>query len=150
MSQSHVLHSDSQTDTVTIRLVFTDTVTVCSCTIPSAAVNVKRVSLELGGKSPLIIFADCDMDKAVRLVSSLQKREQTTTPPSHPSPPLTSVQGCQAVFFNKGENCIAAGRLFVERKIHDEFISRVVDEISKMTIGDPLDRSVSHGPQNHK
>ena len=45
-----------------------DTVIV-TFVIHSAAVNVKRVSLELGGKSPLIIFADCDMDKAVRLVS---------------------------------------------------------------------------------
>ena len=91
----------------------------------SSSVNVKKVSLELGGKSPLIIFSDCDMDKAVRL-------------------------GCQSVYFNKGENCIAAGRLFVEKKIHDEFIGRVIEEVKKMKIGDPLDRSVSHGPQNHK
>lgn len=54
------------------------------------------------------------------------------------------------MFFNKGENCIAAGRLFVERKIHDEFMERIVGEVKKMKIGDPLDRSVSHGPQNHK
>ena len=38
----------------------------------------------------------------------------------------------------------------MEKKIHDEYISRVVDEVRKMKIGDPLDRSVSHGPQNHK
>uniref|UniRef100_A0A2I4CPS7 10-formyltetrahydrofolate dehydrogenase n=1 Tax=Austrofundulus limnaeus TaxID=52670 RepID=A0A2I4CPS7_AUSLI len=87
--------------------------------------NLKKVSLELGGKSPLIIFSDCDMDKAVRM-------------------------GMGSVFFNKGENCIAAGRLFVEESIHDEFISRVVEEIKKMKIGDPLDRSTDHGPQNHK
>jgi len=54
------------------------------------------------------------------------------------------------VFFNKGENCIAAGRLFVERCIHDEFVARMVEEVKKMKIGDPLDRSVAHGPQNHK
>ncbi|XP_069012416.1 mitochondrial 10-formyltetrahydrofolate dehydrogenase [Embiotoca jacksoni] len=87
--------------------------------------NLKKVSLELGGKSPLIIFSDCDMDKAVRM-------------------------GMSSVYFNKGENCIAAGRLFVEDSIHDEFISRVVEEIKKMKIGDPLDRSTDHGPQNHK
>uniref|UniRef100_A0A4W6EQB8 10-formyltetrahydrofolate dehydrogenase n=1 Tax=Lates calcarifer TaxID=8187 RepID=A0A4W6EQB8_LATCA len=85
--------------------------------------NLKKVSLELGGKSPLIIFSDCDMDKAVRM-------------------------GMSSVYFNKGENCIAAGRLFVEESIHDEYISRV--EIKKMKIGDPLDRSTDHGPQNHK
>uniref|UniRef100_A0A4W5LEY6 Aldehyde dehydrogenase 1 family member L2 n=1 Tax=Hucho hucho TaxID=62062 RepID=A0A4W5LEY6_9TELE len=87
--------------------------------------NLKKVSLELGGKSPLIIFSDCDMDKAVRM-------------------------GMSSVFFNKGENCIAAGRLFVEESIHDEYIRRVVEEIKKMKVGDPLDRSTDHGPQNHK
>lgn len=55
----------------------------------------------------------------------------------------------QSVFFNKGENCIAAGRLFVEDKIHDEFVRRVVSETKKMAIGDPLNKSTSHGPQNH-
>ncbi|XP_065179221.1 cytosolic 10-formyltetrahydrofolate dehydrogenase-like [Sycon ciliatum] len=55
-----------------------------------------------------------------------------------------------ACFFNKGENCIAAGRLFVEASIHDEFVARVIEEVKKMKIGDPFDRSVSHGPQNHE
>ncbi len=73
----------------------------------------------------MIIFADADMDKAVR-------------------------QAMGAVFFNKGENCIAAGRLFVADSIHDEFLRRVVDETKKMVIGDPFDRSTAHGPQNHR
>lgn len=90
-----------------------------------ATSNLKKCSLELGGKSPLVIFADCDLDKAVRL-------------------------GMSAVFFNKGENCIAAGRLFVEDSIHDEFISRVLKDLKSFTIGDPLSRSTAHGPQNHK
>ena len=54
------------------------------------------------GKSPLIIFADCDMEKAVK-------------------------NGLGSVFFNKGENCIAAGRIFVEETIYDEFLERSVD-----------------------
>jgi len=87
--------------------------------------NLKKCSLELGGKSPLIIFADCDMEKAVK-------------------------NGLGSVFFNKGENCIAAGRLFVEETIYEEFLERAVTETKKMKIGDPLDRSVQHGPQNHK
>ncbi|XP_017064360.1 cytosolic 10-formyltetrahydrofolate dehydrogenase [Drosophila eugracilis] len=87
--------------------------------------NLKKCSLELGGKSPLIIFADCDMDKAVK-------------------------HGMSSVFFNKGENCIAAGRLFVEDRIHDEFVRRVLKNLRTMTIGDPLNRSTAHGPQNHK
>lgn len=56
----------------------------------------------------------------------------------------------QGVFFNKGENCIAAGRLFVESSIHDEFVRRVVNETKKIVAGDPLNRSTAHGPQNHE
>merc|ERR1719415_98040 len=90
----------------------------------SAAVsNLKKVSLELGGKSPLIIFDDFELERAVRTALG-------------------------AAFFNKGENCIAAGRIFVEETIYDEFLDRVVSETKKMKIGDPLDRSVQHGPQN--
>uniref|UniRef100_A0A452UDH0 10-formyltetrahydrofolate dehydrogenase n=1 Tax=Ursus maritimus TaxID=29073 RepID=A0A452UDH0_URSMA len=87
--------------------------------------NLKKVSLELGGKSPLIIFADCDLSKAVQM-------------------------GMSSVFFNKGENCIAAGRLFVEDSIHDQFVQKVVEEVRKMKIGNPLDRDTNHGPQNHE
>ncbi|XP_054430413.1 mitochondrial 10-formyltetrahydrofolate dehydrogenase [Pteronotus mesoamericanus] len=108
------------------KLGFTGSTPIGKQIMKSCAVsNLKKVSLELGGKSPLIIFNDCELDKAVRM-------------------------GMGAVFFNKGENCIAAGRLFVEESIHDEFVTRVVEEIKKMKIGDPLERSTDHGPQNHK
>ncbi|MBN3325837.1 AL1L1 dehydrogenase, partial [Atractosteus spatula] len=108
------------------KIGFTGSTPIGKQIMKSCAVsNVKKVSLELGGKSPLIIFSDCDMDKAVRM-------------------------GMSSVFFNKGENCIAAGRLFVEESIHDAFVRRVVEEVKKMKIGDPLDRSTDHGPQNHK
>ncbi|KAL4655636.1 cytosolic 10-formyltetrahydrofolate dehydrogenase-like [Arapaima gigas] len=108
------------------KLGFTGSTQIGKQIMKSCAVsNVKKVSLELGGKSPLIIFSDCDMDKAVRM-------------------------GMSSVFFNKGENCIAAGRLFVEESIHDQFVQRMVEEVKKMKIGDPLDRSTDHGPQNHK
>ena len=42
------------------------------------------------------------------------------------------------------------GRLFVERGVYEEYVDRMVDEVKKMKIGDPLDRSTAHGPQNHK
>uniref|UniRef100_A0A8C7YU70 10-formyltetrahydrofolate dehydrogenase n=1 Tax=Oryzias sinensis TaxID=183150 RepID=A0A8C7YU70_9TELE len=78
------------------KLGFTGSTPVGKQIMKSCALsNLKKVSLELGGKSPLIIFSDCDMDKAVRM-------------------------GMSSVFFNKGENCIAAGRLFVEESIHDD------------------------------
>uniref|UniRef100_A0A8C2PQT6 10-formyltetrahydrofolate dehydrogenase n=1 Tax=Cyprinus carpio TaxID=7962 RepID=A0A8C2PQT6_CYPCA len=84
------------------KLGFTGSTPIGKQIMKSCAVsNLKKVSLELGGKSPLIIFSDCDMDKAVRM-------------------------GMSSVYFNKGENCIAAGRLFVEESIHDEYIRRVV------------------------
>merc|ERR1711962_649760 len=108
------------------KLGFTGSTPIGKTIMKSCAVsNIKKASLELGGKSPLIIFADCDMEKAVK-------------------------NALGSVFFNKGENCIAAGRLFVEETIYDEFIDRVVTETRKMKVGDPLDRSVQHGPQNHK
>ncbi|KAJ3602180.1 hypothetical protein NHX12_029939 [Muraenolepis orangiensis] len=108
------------------KLGFTGSTEIGKHIMKSCAVsNVKKVSLELGGKSPLIIFSDCDLDKAVRM-------------------------GMSSVFFNKGENCIAAGRLFVEDTIHDVFVARVLEEMKKMKVGDPLDRSTDHGPQNHK
>uniref|UniRef100_A0A914HVA2 10-formyltetrahydrofolate dehydrogenase n=1 Tax=Globodera rostochiensis TaxID=31243 RepID=A0A914HVA2_GLORO len=94
---------------------------IMSCCAKS---NVKKVSLELGGKSPLIIFSDVDVDKVVR-------------------------KALDAVFFNKGENCIAAGRLFVEERIHDDFVRKVVEKTSQIVIGHPLDRTTQHGPQNH-
>uniref|UniRef100_A0A8C1ZGP5 10-formyltetrahydrofolate dehydrogenase n=1 Tax=Cyprinus carpio TaxID=7962 RepID=A0A8C1ZGP5_CYPCA len=83
------------------KLGFTGSTEIGKQIMKSCAVsNVKKVSLELGGKSPLIIFSDCDLDKAVRM-------------------------GMSSVFFNKGENCIAAGRLFIEESIHDTFVERV-------------------------
>ena len=81
------------------------------CVSSCAQSNLKKVSLELGGKSPLVIFSDCDLDKAVK-------------------------SGLSSVFFNKGENCIAAGRLFVEESIHDEFLRRVVS-CAQFTTGMP-------------
>ncbi|XP_048212740.1 mitochondrial 10-formyltetrahydrofolate dehydrogenase isoform X2 [Perognathus longimembris pacificus] len=84
------------------KLGFTGSTSIGKQIMKSCAVsNLKKVSLELGGKSPLIIFNDCELDKAVRM-------------------------GMGAVFFNKGENCIAAGRLFVEESIHDEFVTKVI------------------------
>jgi len=107
------------------KLGFTGSTEIGHTIMKSCALsNIKKCSLELGGKSPLIIFADCDMDKAIK-------------------------HALGSVFFNKGENCIAAGRIFVEETIYDHFLERVVEETKKMKIGDPLDRSTAHGPQNH-
>jgi aldehyde dehydrogenase (NAD+) len=84
--------------------------------------NLKRVSLELGGKSPNIVFADADMDQAIE--------------GSH-----------FAVFFNQGQACCAGSRLFVEDKVYDEFVDKSVARASRRTVGDPFDASTEQGPQ---
>ena len=88
----------------------------------AAQTNLKRVTLELGGKSPNIVFADADMDKAVE--------------GSH-----------FALFFNQGQCCCAGSRLFVERKAYDEFVQRSVDRARRRTVGDPFDANTEQGPQ---
>ncbi|HSW19330.1 MAG TPA: aldehyde dehydrogenase family protein [Ramlibacter sp.] len=89
--------------------------------IRASAGNVKRLSLELGGKSPDIVFADADLDAAVAGAAG-------------------------AVFTNSGQLCIAGSRLFVERSIHDEFVERVAALGRAMKMGSPLDPSTQLGP----
>jgi len=84
--------------------------------------NLKRVTLELGGKSPNIVFADADMDEAVE--------------GSH-----------FALFFNQGQCCCAGSRLFVEDKCYDEFVEKSVARAKKRTVGDPFDKNTEQGPQ---
>ena len=87
----------------------------------AAKTNLKRVTLELGGKSPNIVFADADMDQAI--------------------------EGAHfALFFNQGQCCCAGSRLFVEEKIYDEFVDRSTARAKKRKVGDPF-TDVEQGPQ---
>ena len=87
--------------------------------------NLKRVTLELGGKSPNIVFADADMDKAI--------------------------EGAHfALFFNQGQCCCAGSRLFVEEKCYDEFVEKSVARAKKRTVGNPFDKKTEQGPQVDK
>jgi len=88
----------------------------------SGNTNLKRVTLELGGKSPNIVLADTDMDYAVE----------------------TSHFG---LFFNMGQCCCAGSRTFVEDKIYDEFVERSAERAKKRTVGDPFDLNTEQGPQ---
>ncbi|XP_056236654.1 aldehyde dehydrogenase family 1 member A3 [Seriola aureovittata] len=88
----------------------------------AAKSNLKRVTLELGGKNPCIVFADCDLQLAV---------EETQ----------------KGSFYNQGQCCTAASRVFVEESIHDEFVRCSIEKAKKIVIGDPLDPQTSHGPQ---
>lgn len=87
----------------------------------SARSNLKRISLELGGKSPQIVFADCpDLDAAAQAAA-------------------------WGVFYNQGEVCTAASRLLVEASIKDAFLEKVVAVAKAMVVGDPLDPSTQFG-----
>jgi len=84
--------------------------------------NLKKVSLELGGKSPLIIFADADIDKAVE-------------------------QAHFGLFYNMGQCCTAASRCYVQEQIYDDFVKKAVDRAKRKTVGDPFDPKNESGPQ---
>lgn len=88
----------------------------------AAKSNLKRVTMELGGKSPNIILKDADLDKAVE-------------------------QSQFALFFNMGQCCCAGSRLFVEEAIYDEFLERSVEAAKKRVVGDPFDARTEQGPQ---
>jgi len=88
----------------------------------SSKSNLKKVTLELGGKSPLIIFSDADLDQAVD-------------------------QSHFALFFNMGQCCTAASRLFVQEEIYDRFVEKAVERAKRRTVGDPFDTKNESGPQ---
>ncbi len=87
----------------------------------SAARGLKSVVLELGGKSPNIVFDDAKSDNAVKGVIS-------------------------GIFAATGQTCIAGSRLLVQKNIHDEFVAKLVDFASKARLGDPLDPDTQVGP----
>ena len=88
--------------------------------VRDSADTLKRVTLELGGKSPNIVFADADLDAAVRGATI-------------------------GIFYGKGEVCAAGSRLFVDKKIHDDFLQKLVDRAKKLQPADPLDPKTRFG-----
>lgn len=91
-------------------VTFTGSVPTGIGVMKAAAENVKPVTLELGGKSPNIVFGDADLDEALTWV-------------------------VRSIVQNAGQTCSAGSRLVVERSIHDEFVSRVVEKMESLTIG---------------
>ncbi|HYC57392.1 MAG TPA: aldehyde dehydrogenase family protein [Candidatus Binatia bacterium] len=104
------------------KVAFTGSTEVGRIIQRAAAGNLKSVSLELGGKSPNIVFADADLEQAVK----------------------GAIGG---IFFNQGEVCCAGSRLFVEESVHDEFIETLASHARNIKVGDPLDRSTQMGAQ---
>jgi aldehyde dehydrogenase (NAD+) len=111
-----VLHPDID------KIAFTGHVDTAKLIQKNAAPTLKRMTFELGGKSPNVVFADADLDQAVE-------------------------GAFHAIYFHCGQCCTAGSRLFVDRKIHKEFVQRLAAEAKKRRIGDPLDESTEQGPQ---
>ncbi|PBC32035.1 Retinal dehydrogenase [Apis cerana cerana] len=88
----------------------------------SAKSNLKRVSLELGGKSPLVIFDDVDIKEAAEIAFN-------------------------AIFANHGQNCCAGSRTFVHAKIYDQFVNHAKQLASQRKVGDPFNSETEQGPQ---
>ncbi len=105
------------------KVAFTGEYTTGQLVMEAAAKsNLKRVSLELGGKSPNVVFADADLDAAV--------------------------EGAYfGLFFNQGQCCCAGSRLFVQEKVHDEFVQKLVAKAKTQKVGDPFDPQTTQGPQ---
>ena len=102
------------------KIAFTGSTEVGKEIMRSAADSMKRLTLELGGKSPNIVFADSDIDNAVK----------------------GAITG---IFYGKGEVCNAGSRLFVESKVQDEFLEKLVARAKKMQPADPLDPKTRMG-----
>jgi aldehyde dehydrogenase (NAD+) len=103
------------------KIAFTGSTQVGQKIIEASAGNIKRLSLELGGKSPHIIFADADLDAAVPAAA-------------------------MAVFANSGQICSAGTRLFVQDEVYDDFVQKVADFGNALRLGDPADPETQLGP----
>lgn len=104
------------------KVAFTGSTAVGKQVMKNAAENVTDITLELGGKSPIVIFPDVDVAKATQLISA-------------------------AIFYNTGECCEAGSRLFVHEDVADGLLGALVDGIDAMTIGDPLLEETDLGPK---
>jgi aldehyde dehydrogenase (NAD+) len=91
----------------------------------SAVETMKRLTFELGGKSPNIVFADADIEKAVD-------------------------GALVGMYLNQGQCCCAGTRLFVQEEIHDQFLNRLSAKVSARNLGDPFDPATQQGPQIDK
>ena len=101
---------------------FTGSVETGSAVMAAAAANITKVNLELGGKAPAIVMADADIDLAVKAVKSSR-------------------------VINSGQVCNCAERVYVQRKIADEFVEKLAAAMKSTRFGDPLaDESVEYGP----
>src|ERR1039458_6253870 len=103
------------------KIAFTGSTEVGKLIVHAAAGNLKKVSLELGGKSPNIVFKDADLDAA-------------------------TAESARAIFFNQGQCCCAGSRLYVERPVFDRVVEGVAAQAKKIRVGPGLEPETSMGP----
>ncbi|MBD3656981.1 NAD-dependent succinate-semialdehyde dehydrogenase [Marinobacter sp.] len=103
------------------KLSFTGSTAVGKILLEQCASTVKKLSLELGGNAPFIVFEDADLDAAVQGAISIK-------------------------FYNSGQTCVCANRLFIQESIHDEFLKKYNEAIANLVQGHGLQENVSHGP----
>jgi aldehyde dehydrogenase (NAD+) len=107
------------------KLAFTGEGRTAQIIMRSAADTLKRITFELGGKSPNIVFADADMDAAI---------EGATL----------------GLYLNQGQCCCAGSRLFVQDSVYDQFVDRLASKVKDRKLGDPFDPATQQGPQVDK
>jgi aldehyde dehydrogenase (NAD+) len=107
------------------KIAFTGHVDTAKIIQKTAADTLKRCTFELGGKSPNVVFSDCDLNQAV-------------------------AGAFHAIYFHGGQCCTAGSRLFVEEKIHKEFVERLAEKSKERKLGDPLEPTTQQGPQVSK
>jgi aldehyde dehydrogenase (NAD+) len=104
------------------KVAFTGSTEVGKLIAKAAAENLTKVSLELGGKAPNIVFADSDLEQAV-------------------------AGAMMGIFYNQGQVCCAGSRLFVEESVKDEFLGKLTERAERIAVGDPMNKSTQMGPQ---
>jgi betaine-aldehyde dehydrogenase len=104
------------------KVAFTGSTEVGKIVAHAAADNLTKVSLELGGKAPNIVFADADIEQAVS-------------------------GAMMGIFFNQGQVCCAGSRIFLAESIKDEFLEKFSEKAKKVKVGDPMDKGTHMGPQ---
>ena len=105
------------------RVAFTGGPETAKHIVKNSAENLSQVSLELGGKSPVVVFDDADQENALNGITA-------------------------GIFGASGQSCIAGSRLYIQSKIYDQFLNKLITKAEKIKLGGPMDKDTQMGPLN--